>query len=121
MVVTGYKVYFDGEKFVADDTRSLVQSLSDAPVWWMDKACRAASAAAEYNEHLKLIESDMTDDKDVVVRKCKECGEYFMIIKPDYDWFKNKGLASPRRCNACRIKRRKEAKAKSTELAEATI
>lgn len=122
MVITGYKVYFDGEKFVAEDVKSEVQAVKgDTPVWWMDKASRAVSTAAEHNEHLKLTESDMTDDKDVVVRKCKECGEYYMITKQEYDWFKERELAAPRRCNTCRIKRRKEAKAKNAETAEVAI
>ena len=121
MNITGIRVYFDGEKFVADTALSTVQAVSrsDSPTYWIDTKAHAEVAAKESNEHLKTSEADLVDDKDFVIKKCKDCGEYYLINKSEYDWYKEKNFAVPRRCYSCRSKRRKEAKAKNVETAEA--
>lgn len=122
MEITGVKVYFDSEKFVADDALSTVQATStDSPTHWIDTKAHAETAVKESNEHLKVAETDMVDDKDFVVRKCKECGEYYVFSKPEYDWYKEKNFVVPRRCYSCRSKRRQEAKAKNAEATEAAV
>lgn len=114
MEITGYKVYFDGEKFVAEDERSKVQALpAYSLTHWSDTKAHADKAAKNDNAHLKAEEANMVDDKDFIIRKCKDCGEYFMVTKSEYDWYKEKDFAIPRRCDTCRTKRRKEAKTKN--------
>lgn len=115
MEITGYKVYFDGEKFVAEDTRSEVQSLSDYSIThWSDTKAHADESAKADNLHLKAEEAELVDDEDFIVLKCKDCGEYYMITKSEYDWYKERNFTTPRRCYTCRTKRRREAKAKNT-------
>lgn len=111
MVIESYKVYFDGEKFVADDEKNEVQAPEKGvPVFWVDKYTKALELAEDYNKHLKLLETDMVDEKDFVVRKCKDCGTFFMLTKSEYDWLKEKGFAVPRRCRTCRRTRRNNGK-----------
>ena len=122
MEITGVKVYFDGEKFVADDAPSAVHATStDSPTHWIDTKVHAETAVEESNKHLKVAETDMVDDNDFVVKKCKDCGEYYVFSKPEYDWYKEKNFVAPRRCNSCRTKRRMEAKAKNAVTAETAV
>lgn len=119
MDIKGVRVYFDGEKFVADTALSDVQAVSsDSPTYWIDTKAHAEAAVKESNEHLKTSEADMVDDKDFVIKKCKDCGEYYLINKSEYDWYKEKDYVAPNRCYSCRSKRRKEAKsaAKNQEV-----
>lgn len=43
----------------------------------------------------------------LITRKCKECHEEFSITEEHAHWFKEKGLAIPKRCPNC-LQRRKD-------------
>lgn len=36
------------------------------------------------------------------VKKCKQCGKYFMLGRAEKDWFEKRGLQQPKRCIGCR-------------------
>lgn len=40
---------------------------------------------------------------------CKDCGAVFYIARAEIAWFEQKGMPTPKRCQACRKKRREAA------------
>ncbi len=42
----------------------------------------------------------------VFADRCKRCGEVFSLIQEEVDFYKDKKLLMPKRCQACRQKRR---------------
>ena len=40
--------------------------------------------------------------------KCVQCTEQFELTDEQIDWFKNKGMTPPKRCEECRAKNRAE-------------
>lgn len=63
----GYRVYFDGTKFVADNEKTQVQSIPcDSTISWMSNEISVENAVA------KLNKEELNN-----VKKCKQCGEYF--------------------------------------------
>ena len=41
-----------------------------------------------------------------LIRKCKDCGSYFLINDDEKQWFIDHNLSLPKRCHTCRGKRR---------------
>lgn len=90
----GYKVSFDGTKFVADESASeLFRVPEDAPVAWFIDKVSAEETAAKYNAE-KL--------KDV--KQCKQCSAFFWQNDATRKWFADRGMKAPCRCGACRDK-----------------
>lgn len=72
----GYKIYFNGNEFVADNIATEVQTVPcDSTVSWMANKTYA---------------------------KCKECGEYFWQTEEERQWFIERELKVPCRCYSCR-------------------
>lgn len=46
---------------------------------------------------------------------CEECGEEFPIYVPEFDYYKGKGYGLPKRCPACRKKRKAASEKRKTE------
>lgn len=93
--VKGYRVYFDGEQFKNDETRSEVQSLPvDSTDFWMDTVEHAREAVDKSNKHIGEI------------KVCKDCGRYFFQSQDEADWFIERDMKPPVRCITCRRKRR---------------
>ena len=94
-IILGFRIYFDGEKFVADNVATEVQTTpNDSVVSWFTSKKFADDA----------VEKQNTDDlKDV--KKCKECGEYFWQTDEERSWFAGKNMKNPCRCYSCRLKR----------------
>lgn len=92
----GYKVYYDGNKFVADNIKTEVQSTHrDSTVSWIANKKSADDAVEICNKkHLKDI------------RKCKECKEYFMQSDEEREWYEVRKLKAPCRCYKCRKKKK---------------
>lgn len=44
---------------------------------------------------------------------CSDCGEEFPFPQRDQEFFKSKGWTEPKRCKACRAKRKAEKEAKT--------
>lgn len=90
----GYKIYFNGDKFVADNTATEVQTMPcDSTVSWMANKTYADNAVEKHNAN---------DIKDV--KKCKECGEYFWQTDDERIWFTDRNMKAPCRCYSCRKK-----------------
>ena len=58
---------------------------------WTASSCQAASICGEefWQEH-----------------KCKDCGEWFVMTYNEVEFYRNKELHIPKRCKACRSKRK---------------
>ena len=99
----GYKIYFDGEKFVMGDCKSFVDTTaSDSTTHWNAEYETACAAVQSLNSKLKQNIDMLVDGQDFIVRTCKECGEYFLITKDHVDWFTSRKLRVPCRCDRCR-------------------
>lgn len=91
----GYKIYFNGDKFVVDNTATEAQTMPcDSTVSWMANKIYADSAVERHNAN---------DLKDV--KKCKECGEYFWQTDEERTWFADRNMKAPCRCYSCRKKK----------------
>lgn len=91
----GYRIYFDGTKFVTDNDATEVQIISpDSTTSWMIDKKSADDAAEKHN---------VNDLKDV--KKCKECGEYFWQTDEERTWFVDRNMKAPCRCYSCRKKK----------------
>lgn len=90
----GYKIYFDGNKFVVDDVETEVQTTpNDSVVSWFTSKKYADNAVEKHNAN------DLND-----IKKCKECGEYFWQTDEERQWFIERKLKVPCRCYSCRKK-----------------
>lgn len=92
----GYKVYYDGEKFVADTSPSAIEKVPcDSTILWLVDADSAEHAARLNNAKLK-------DHFGFEVKKCKSCGEYFIQTYDERVWYEGNNLKPPKRCAGCR-------------------
>lgn len=41
------------------------------------------------------------------IKKCKDCGIFFMLPQEEIEWFQDRDMFPPKRCPACRGKRKK--------------
>lgn len=90
--MVGYKVYFNGTKFVVEESESEVCSMpGDSTTEWYEEKKYADKAADDHNK---------SDLKDVI--KCKECGSYFWQNDDERKWYTDNNLKIPRRCDSCR-------------------
>ena len=90
----GYRTYFDGTKFVADDVATEVHSMHpDSTTSWFADKISADNAIKNHN---------VNDLKDI--KKCKQCGEYFWQKDDERQWFADREMKAPRRCYSCRKK-----------------
>ena len=91
----GYKIYFNGNEFVADNTATEVQDMpcGSTTAWFANKKS-ANDAVKKHNAN---------DLKDV--KKSKECGEYFWQTDDERIWFTDRNMKAPCRCYSCRKKK----------------
>jgi hypothetical protein len=52
----------------------------------------------------RLVEEFNRDsgNRDVIVRKCKRCGKYFILSYKESKFYESKDLCIPKRCSRCR-------------------
>lgn len=111
--MVGYKVYFNGKKFVAEDKLSEVETnscYSDLPVMWFSIDTGydyAEKMAASLNKKHKNSVEELEKYSHFIIRKCKDCKQHFMLEKRRIYWFKEKNLSIPVRCFCCIQKRKK--------------
>lgn len=92
----GHKIYFDGDKFIADDAPTEVQIMPyDSTVSWTVNKMYTDDIVKGYNAN------DLAD-----VKKCKECGKYFWQTDDERIWFTDRNMKAPCRCYSCRKERR---------------
>ena len=105
----GYKIYFDGKKFVMENEKSLVESTpGDSVVSWNAGLETAIDAVDSLNEHHKSNPEALIKAKDFLIRKCKDCGSYFILGAMQVEWFERRDLKLPCRCLSCRKKRKEK-------------
>lgn len=105
--MVGYKIYFDGEKFVMEDEKSLVEDTpNDSVVSWNAGLDTAIVAVDSLNESHKSKPEELNRAKDFLIRKCKDCNTYFILGAVQVKWFEQKDLKLPCRCIACRERKR---------------
>lgn len=88
----GYRIYFNGNKFAADEAATEVQTMPDdsTTAWFANK-----KSAVDVVEH-----HNANNLKDI--KKCKECGEYFWQTDEERAWFADNNMKAPCRCYSCR-------------------
>ena len=110
-----FRIGFDGTKFVkysaSYEEREKLFDIGTATVVglfegyteyenWIDERIDI------YNKNLvKNFDKDSHSDS-LIVRKCKECGRYYMVDREEALWYEERGLSLPKRCYECRRKRR---------------
>ena len=103
----GYKIHFDGEKFVADNEKTPVETVpGDSFTGWYARIDHRDGALIHLNEQLKSSLEELVEDRDFIMCKCKECCKYFGITKLECEWFTERKLSIPVRCMHCRKKRK---------------
>lgn len=99
----GYKIYYNGEKFVMENMKSPVEDvLNDSTLSWNAELKTAISAVNNLNESHKLKQEELTKDTDFLIRKCKDCNTYFILSSMQVKWFESRNLKLPCRCESCR-------------------
>jgi len=48
--------------------------------------------------------------KQLIIKKCRDCGKPFAISQKESEWYVGKGFSIPARCESCRKKRKTETK-----------
>ena len=103
----GYKIYFNGEKFVMEDKKSLVEDVpTDSVIGWNAEFNTAINAVDNLNKSHKSNPEELVSSNDFLIRKCRDCNAYFILVATEVEWFERKGLKLPCRCMACREKRK---------------
>lgn len=101
----GYKVYFDGKEWRIEDKKSEVEdSGSDDFNRWFDTFQHGMDAVESLNQRTKTDISKVQKLDDLLLCKCKECGNDFLQSGDEIEWFKEKRLQIPKRCRKCRYK-----------------
>lgn len=57
-------------------------------------------------EDLEKLNKEI-EQGDFSLLKCKDCNRYFLLPKDEKEWFEERGLVAPKRCPACRRKKKK--------------
>lgn len=110
-----YKYDFDGEKFIMiefdidhkfDFTKEPETSLANNRGQHHCSKNIMEKAVKERNENMVNEITEDSPKTSIMVKKCKDCGKYFIINYNEYIWFKNRDLKIPVRCNECRDRRK---------------
>ena len=105
--MVGYKIYFDGEKFVMENKKSVSSHVpDDGAVMWSTGLDTAIAAVDNFNKHYKSSPQKLVGPKDFLIRKCRDCNNYFTLTDKQVKWFESRDLKLPCRCIACREKKR---------------
>lgn len=110
-----FKFDFDGTKFVKisfdvahkyDFSNELDTLLADTRTH--HNCCEASVDRSVASLNSSLCKEFTGDNKltDIIVRRCKDCGKYFILSYEEYLWFTRRGLKTPAHCNLCRGKKR---------------
>lgn len=97
---SGYKVYYNGEKFVVDEhkttlTREDYPRLDNLTCWCRTK--EHAEQAAEFCNGNLL--------PNIIILKCRDCGRYFHLSREEYDFYNKMYFVKINHCRACRTKK----------------
>lgn len=70
----------------------------------------AEQCAKEYNKRVvtNIADLETAADDALYIELCKDCKRAFAINKEEFMWYKTRDLIPPKRCKACREKRKRE-------------
>lgn len=110
-----FKKDFDGEKFIkiSFDIAHEYDFSKDPDTMLADNhGCHNChevivdETIEKLNNNLVDTLTENSNHDSIMVKKCKECGKYFIIGYDDFMWFKHRDLSIPSRCRTCRKSRR---------------
>ena len=100
----GYKIYFNGEMFIFEDHLSLIEeNPSSNTTRWASTIDVANNVCNDLNKHLKSNINELKNSDDIVVIKCKECNDYFIMSKSRVDWYMDHNYDMPKNCYKCML------------------
>ena len=108
----GYKVFYDKKqkKFVVSEKESEMRDVAiDSTTCWGKSQEDANAIAEDLNADMVDSFDDITNDRQFVVVVCHDCNKSFMLSAGEYEWYRNHDMEPPKRCKACRDKRKKTA------------
>ena len=77
--------------------------------WWCQDVGTAEDSINEQNANLvpdlETLSTDMNEYAFTIL-KCVDCGALYIITQKDYDWYKDRKLDVPKRCDTCRALRK---------------
>ena len=93
-------IYYDEEKkeFVSKVTNDESNVVNMKPTTLRMGLKRSNSL----NNRLVAEFTNNNKNRDIIVKKCKICGKYFIISYSHYLWFMSKDYKLPNRCDLCR-------------------
>lgn len=104
-----YKVYFDKEtqifmsQEVDQETWDKRKEITgDNPWFWVGRE-------KDLNERIDLHTHELNEGIIEII-ECKDCGNDFMLKPKEIKWYDTNGFSHPKRCLACRRKRKAEKK-----------
>ena len=104
-MMKGYKVFYDGEKFIMEEEKSEIGDTTDF-VHWMISYETAKKSVESCNNRHKNDASELESDYDFIIKSCKDCKELYLMNKMEVDWYLDRKLTLPCRCPSCRKARR---------------
>ncbi len=106
-----YKLFYNEETKLTDYVEFEIANEFD---FSNDPKTNIAETDGGHNIFLENVQQDVEEiNRDIKegrmkILKCKECGRYFYLPKKEEEWFADRGMASPKRCQFCRGKRKKQ-------------
>ena len=106
----GYRCWYDEAqgKYVCEEQTSTTGQYGDL-TWWCKDLEGAKESVASKNESLCAKLEDLNTEMNTeahIVLKCVDCGSLFVVTQRDYDWYKDRKLDVPKRCDKCRALRK---------------
>lgn len=106
----GIRCYYDevSGKFTHDAETSVPKGFSLLE-WWMKDLKSADDSVEKHNvdlvADLDALAINMNENAFVVL-KCVDCGTLYVVSQRDLDWYKDRKLDIPKRCDKCRASRK---------------
>ena len=82
------------------------ENRTDKPIFWLKRNFNV-------DARIDQIKYDIYSGNIEIIR-CKDCGHDFLLTKKNIEWYDENGFDHPKRCMACR-KKRKDAKEKAAK------
>jgi len=102
----GYKVYFDGTRFVWDSCKSLIgEELPDGVESWASTVDEASYCADGLNKKMVSKVKHINSESRFKVCICQDCKKYYKISGKDITRFSDNRVSIPNRCCNCRTER----------------
>ena len=114
-----FKYDFDGKKFfkVTYDIIDENDFSNEPETMFSDDKTTHNCDEFKVDAHIRKMNDNivdkMTEDSNrhaLLIRKCKDCGKYYIINYDEYLWFTNRQLSIPSRCGKCRRSRKAKEK-----------